>query len=139
MKSHSILVAHSTFLSPIFLLLSVLVWTGGLLFFCLLLHEAALGCRTVSWISSAQHMSVIVALRPRRPHSRGDRLDLSLSGLRSCPRTAGRPERYNKLGFTSCHLPPYCDDTNRAVRLRGWLRRRVAFRCEGDLVFAFPL
>ena len=37
------------------------------------------------------------------------------------------------------NLLPYCDDTNRAAGLRGWLSRPVAFRCKGDLVFPiFP-
>ena len=56
MKSHWRLVAHTMFLLPIFLLLTVLVsLVGGPLFVHLLLHAAAMGCRTVSWVSSAQH------------------------------------------------------------------------------------
>ena len=31
------------------------------------------------------------------------------------------------LGFASSHLHPYCDDTIRAARLRGWLSKRLAF------------
>ena len=88
---------------------------------------------------------VFVACRPRRPHSSEVRLDLSLSLCRlfvgdsrtlfcpcvsgwfaRCPRTVERPEQYQILSFTSSHLPPYCDDANRAARLRGWLSRRVA-------------
>ena len=113
------------------------------LFVCLLLHVAALGFTTASWVSSSHPVSVFLVLRPRQPHSHEVRLDLFLSyfdsdsrtlfcpcvfrvGLPSCPRIAGRPGRHDILGFASSHLPSYCDGTKRAVGLCGGFSRWVA-------------
>ena len=81
--------------------------------------------------------------RPQRLHSRGVRLGLSLVFLwrltyfalpvcfqggfllLSTNRRATGAEKI-VLRSTSSHLLPYCDDTNRAAGLRGWLSGRAA-------------
>ena len=69
---------------------------------------------------------------------------------RLCPRTAGQPGRYSKYWiFTPSHLPPTCDETNRAAGLRGWWSRRrlpvhrvttrAHFVLKGEIIVNFSL
>ena len=45
----------------------------------------------------------------------------------------GKPGRYSKYWiFTPSHLPPTCDETNRATGLRGWWSRRELLGAQGN-------
>ena len=125
------------FLSLIFLLLTVLVlWVGGLLFVCLLLHVTALcfkryrrsSAPNIDGLTRAEFvwfslLSVVFIWRLTYFAS----AVCFQGGLPSCPQTARRPRPYKILRFTSVHsslssLPRCCDEipTERPGYAVGW-------------------